>query len=72
MPAKPSVQIDPELAEDGAARAHDDWFRAEVEAAVREADSPGTVWVSNEDAKHRLSRRRAELASDAPAQNTSR
>ena len=33
------------------AAAHDDWFRAEVQAAQVEADDPATSWVSHDDAK---------------------
>jgi predicted transcriptional regulator len=43
------------------AREHDEWFRAEVEEAIREADDPNTVWVSNEDAEKRWAKLRAEL-----------
>lgn len=41
--------------------AHDKWFRAQVEDAIREADDPATVWVSNEDAKASWAKKRAEL-----------
>lgn len=44
-----------------AAAAHDEWFRAEVDAAIKEADDPNTVWVSNEDAKASWAKKRAEL-----------
>lgn len=44
-----------------AAAAHDEWFRAEVDAAIKEADDPNTVWVSNEDAKAEWAKKRAEL-----------
>ena len=37
-----------------AAVQHDAWFRAEVAQALREADDPGTQWVSNEEV-HRMS-----------------
>jgi TrfA protein len=40
---------------------HDKWFRAEVDAAIKEADDPDTVWVSNEDAKREWGEKRAEL-----------
>ena len=33
-----------------AAAEHDAWFRAEVEAAVAEADDPATQWVSHDEA----------------------
>ena len=65
MPAKPKASIDPETAQADAASVHDAWFRAEVEAAVREADDPNTVWVSNEEVKRRFALRRAEWAKEA-------
>lgn len=43
------------------AAAHDEWFREQVEIAVREADDPNTVWVSNEDVKKESAKQRAEL-----------
>ena len=33
------------------AAAHDEWFRAEVQAAQGEADDPATPWVSHDEAK---------------------
>jgi len=30
------------------AEAHDRWFRAEVEAALREADAPGAVFIPHD------------------------
>jgi len=44
------------------AAAYDAWFRAEVEQAVREADSPGTKWLSHEEVKAKWAKRRARLA----------
>lgn len=44
-----------------AAASHDNWFRAQVEEALREADDPNTPWVSNEDADKRWATKRAEL-----------
>lgn len=37
-----------------AAREHDEWFRAEAEEAVREADDPDTPWIPHEDVMARL------------------
>lgn len=37
------------------------WYGAEVEAAVKEADSPGAEWVSNEAAKAQWAKRRETL-----------
>jgi hypothetical protein len=44
------------------AAAHDKWFREQVDMALKEADDPNTVWVSNEDAKKGWAKKRAELA----------
>lgn len=44
------------------AAAHDKWFREQVDIALREADDPNTVWVSNDDAKKEWAKKRAELA----------
>lgn len=42
---------------------HDQWFRAEVQAAVIEADDPATQWISHDEAKAEWAERRAELLS---------
>ena len=44
-----------------AAAAHDKWFRAQVDAAVAEADDPATVWVSHETVKADTAKQRAVL-----------
>jgi predicted transcriptional regulator len=41
--------------------AHEAWFRAEVEQAIREADDPSTEWVPHEVVKQDVARERAEL-----------
>jgi hypothetical protein len=43
------------------AAAYDKWLRAEVGAAIMEADDPNTNWVSNEDANNTWAKKRAEL-----------
>ena len=43
------------------ARAHDSWFRAEVEQALREADDPTIERIPNEDTEASWERQRAEL-----------
>lgn len=43
------------------AAAHDKWFRAEIDAAIVEADDPNTVWVSNEEVSNNWAKKRAEL-----------
>jgi hypothetical protein len=46
---------------DNSTAAHDEWFRAEVEAALVEADDPATVWISNDEANERAEGLRASL-----------
>lgn len=48
-----------------AAAAHDEWFRAEVEQALGEADDPATQWVSQEDVDASWAKQRATLAERA-------
>ena len=43
------------------AAAYDKWFRAEVGAALKEADDPNTQWVSNDDAKKHFAAKREAL-----------
>lgn len=43
------------------AAAYDKWFRAEIEAAIVEADDPNTVWLSNEEVSNNWAKKRAEL-----------
>lgn len=42
---------------------HDQWFRAEVKAALIEADDPATQWVSHDQAKADWAKLRAALLS---------
>jgi predicted transcriptional regulator len=42
-------------------RDYDAWFRAEVEAGLREADDPNAVWLSNEEVMAHLEARKQEL-----------
>lgn len=42
------------------AAAHDAWFKAEVEQALKEADDPATQWVSHEAVMTKLAKRRAK------------
>lgn len=44
-----------------AAAGHDQWFRAQVEEALRVADDPNTSWVSHEDATASWAEKRAQL-----------
>jgi hypothetical protein len=49
----------PDTAATDAALAYDAWFRSEVEAGLREADDPNTVWVSNEEVERETEEQRA-------------
>jgi len=40
---------------------HEEWFVAEVEAAVKEADDPATRWASNDAVKADAERQREAL-----------
>ncbi|GEO39066.1 hypothetical protein GGE65_006869 [Skermanella aerolata] len=44
---------------------HADWFKGEVERALREADDPTAIRISNEEVKAKWSRQRAELVKRA-------
>ena len=43
------------------AAAYDKWFRDQVDEAIKEADDPNTVWVSNEVVKADMAAQRKEL-----------
>lgn len=43
------------------AKEHDEWFRAEVRQALREANDPDAVWIPHEEVKARWLTRRSEL-----------
>jgi hypothetical protein len=49
------------------AAAYDKWFRAQVERGLKEADDPGTQWVSNEAVKAEGARRREVWRKQAQA-----
>lgn len=49
------------------AAAYDKWFSAEIDQAIKEADDPETVWVSNADVKAESARRRAAWLKQAQA-----
>jgi hypothetical protein len=42
------------------AAAYDAWFRAEIKQALKEADDPNTVWVTNDEIKAESAGRRAK------------
>ena len=39
---------------------HDAWFRAEVRKAIKIADDPTTVWISNDEVKRQMAPLRLE------------
>lgn len=43
------------------AAAHDKWFRAQVEQAIREADDPDTAWVPHDVVKKDMAKQRKAL-----------
>ncbi|MFP3943362.1 MAG: hypothetical protein ACLFWF_05700 [Alphaproteobacteria bacterium] len=53
------------------AAAYDQWFRAEVEQALREADDPNTEWVPHEVVVEEMKRERAELLARIKAESES-
>lgn len=48
-------------------RKFDEHYVREIEAAVRQADDPATVWISNEEVKAEFAQRRRELLARAEA-----
>jgi addiction module RelB/DinJ family antitoxin len=56
----PGAPPDAEIGEGKRFPTYDDWFRAEVEEAIREADDPNCVWVTNEEVERQSAERRAE------------
>ncbi len=43
------------------ARDYDEWFRADTEQALREADDPSTVWIPHEQVVLDMQRQRESL-----------
>ncbi|HWB33020.1 MAG TPA: type II toxin-antitoxin system RelB/DinJ family antitoxin [Acidobacteriaceae bacterium] len=63
QPSDPGMPGAPPWHEIGEGRrfaSYDDWFRAEIEEALREADDPNTVWVPHEEVSRRFAKFRAE------------
>lgn len=50
------------------AAAHDAWFRAEVEQALREANDPRAQWVPQDEVKRRSEAKRAQWSARAEAE----
>ncbi len=71
MPVKATDPVDPQNAEADHAAAYDAWFRSEVEAAIREAEDPNCVWVSQEEVSERLARFRREGGQSSEATDPS-
>lgn len=49
------------------AAAYDKWFRAEIDQAIKEADDPAAVWISNDSVKAESAKRRAAWLQQAQA-----
>ncbi|HBA89831.1 MAG TPA: hypothetical protein DCZ75_18125 [Geobacter sp.] len=49
---------------DEASEAHDEWFRQQVEDAVRKADDPKTVFTSHDEVVRRFTRKKEALRSE--------
>ena len=47
--------------ESGTEEDYDKWFREQVEEAIREADDPNTVWISNDEVFAKLKKRQHEM-----------
>ena len=52
------------------AAAHDQWFRAQVEAALKEADSPDAMLYTHEEVHTYFAQKRAELLARAAIPDT--
>lgn len=64
-PGRPDAAARMKRAHEAAAYAA--WFRAQVDAGIKEADDPATQWVSHEDVMDRLAKRRTRYARDLKA-----
>ncbi|TAM46053.1 MAG: hypothetical protein EPN61_05605 [Burkholderiaceae bacterium] len=51
------------------AAAHDAWFRAQVDAGIKEADDPATKWISHEDSMARMHKHLDQLEARARGKN---
>ncbi len=49
------------------AAAYEKWFNAEIDQAIKEADDPATIWISNTDVKAESARRREAWLKQAQA-----
>jgi hypothetical protein len=50
------------------ASAHDAWFKAQVQIALKEADDPKAQWISNEAASDSWAKKHGELAARVAAE----
>ena len=48
------------------AAAYDQWFRAQVQDALAEADDPSTTWISHDEVKNDIARQRESIQVRAP------
>lgn len=53
------------------AAAYDAWFRAQVDAGIKEADDPATQWVSNEDAEASMERLLTRIEAESKGRGAS-
>ena len=51
------------------AAAYDAWFRAQVDAGIKEADDPATQWVSHEESMARMHKHLDQLEARARGKN---
>lgn len=51
------------------AAAYDAWFRAQVDAGIKEADDPATQWISHEDSMARMHKHLDQLEARARGKN---
>src|SRR5690606_9199999 len=52
------------------AAAYDAWFRAQVDAGIKEADDPATKWVSNADAEASMEKLLTRLEAEGKGRGT--
>ncbi len=50
------------------ARDYDEWFRADIEQALRDADDPNTKWFTHEEVQERMRAQRESLLQRLAAQ----
>jgi len=58
MSTKSTIPIDADVVRQDGVSAHEAWFRAEVQAGLREADAPNAVWVTQDEVDQQSAQRR--------------